>query len=151
METLTRITQQPGVMGGKPCIRATRVTVGTIVAQIGAGRGIDELLVDYPYLEREDITQAIHYADSEQKTRRADWARNKSQVARRLSQGECGASYGEANHFVCGCECPCPRRLWKRKRSGSKTLCSGFGNPRTKLSRKLDKRTASAFVAESTQ
>jgi len=49
-EKLDRITQTPGVMGGKPCIRGMRVTVGNIVSQISAGETIDELLVDYPYL-----------------------------------------------------------------------------------------------------
>jgi uncharacterized protein (DUF433 family) len=62
MSTLDRITQQPGLMGGKPCIRGMRVTVGMIVGQIGAGRTIDEILSDYPYLEREDILQALRYA-----------------------------------------------------------------------------------------
>jgi uncharacterized protein (DUF433 family) len=62
METLDRITADPAVMGGKACVRGLRVTVGTIVGQIGAGRGIDELLVDYPYLEREDVMQALRYA-----------------------------------------------------------------------------------------
>jgi uncharacterized protein (DUF433 family) len=59
---LDRITQNPEIMGGKACIRGVRVTVGMIVGQIGAGRGIDELLSDYPYLEREDIMQALRYA-----------------------------------------------------------------------------------------
>ena len=49
-------------MGGKACIRGMRVTAGMIVRQIGAGRTIDELLADYPYLEREDIHQALSYA-----------------------------------------------------------------------------------------
>ena len=62
MEPLDRITQQPDVMGGKPCIRGMRVTVGMIVGQIGAGRSIDQLLADYPYLQREDIMQALRYA-----------------------------------------------------------------------------------------
>ena len=62
METIERITQNPSVMGGKPCIRGMRVTVGMIVGQIGAGVSIDELLADYPYLEREDIMQALRYA-----------------------------------------------------------------------------------------
>jgi uncharacterized protein (DUF433 family) len=57
METLDRITQRPEVMGGKACIRGIRVTVGMIVGQIGAGRSVDELLVEYAYLEREDILQ----------------------------------------------------------------------------------------------
>ena len=57
-----RITQNPSVMGGKPCIRGMRVTVGMIVGQIGAGVSIEELLSDYPYLERDDIMQALRYA-----------------------------------------------------------------------------------------
>jgi len=61
-ETLDRITQNPTVMGGKPCIRGMRVTVGMIVGQIGAGISIEELLSDYPYLERDDIMQALQYA-----------------------------------------------------------------------------------------
>jgi uncharacterized protein (DUF433 family) len=62
MEQLDRITQNPEVMGGKACIRGMRVTAGMIVGQIGAGHSIDDILVDYPYLEREDIMQALRYA-----------------------------------------------------------------------------------------
>jgi uncharacterized protein (DUF433 family) len=62
MATLDRITLDPAVMGGKPCIRGMRVTVGMIVGQIGAGHTIDEVLADYPYLQREDILQALRYA-----------------------------------------------------------------------------------------
>lgn len=62
MATLDRITQDPTIMGGKPCIRGMRVTVGMIVGQIGAGHTIEEVLADYPYLEREDILQALRYA-----------------------------------------------------------------------------------------
>jgi len=52
-------------MGGKACIRGMRVTVGNVVGQIGAGRTIEELLQDYPYLEREDILQDLRYANRE--------------------------------------------------------------------------------------
>ena len=62
MEQLDRITQQPDVMGGKACVRGMRVTVGMIVGQIGVGHSIEALLNDYPYLEREDIMQALRYA-----------------------------------------------------------------------------------------
>jgi uncharacterized protein (DUF433 family) len=62
MERLDRITQQAAVMGGKACIRGMRVTVGMVVSQIGTGHSIDEILADYPYLEREDILQALRYA-----------------------------------------------------------------------------------------
>ncbi|MFL6970285.1 MAG: DUF433 domain-containing protein, partial [Xanthobacteraceae bacterium] len=50
MSDFARITQNPTIMGGKPCIRGLRVTVGMIVAQIGAGLTVDELLAEYPYL-----------------------------------------------------------------------------------------------------
>lgn len=49
-------------MGGKACIRGMRVTVAMVVNQIGAGRTIDQILADYPYLEREDVLQALQYA-----------------------------------------------------------------------------------------
>ena len=62
MEHFDRITQQPGMMGGKACIRGMRVSVAMIVGQIAAGQTIEELLVDFPYLEREDIMQALRYA-----------------------------------------------------------------------------------------
>lgn len=62
MGLLNRITQNPDVMGGKACIRGMRVTVGMVVGQIGAGHSVDEILADYPYLEREDVMQALCYA-----------------------------------------------------------------------------------------
>jgi uncharacterized protein (DUF433 family) len=62
MQQLDRITQQPDLMGGKACVRGMRVTVGMLVGQIGAGQSIEALLVDYPYLEREDVMQALRYA-----------------------------------------------------------------------------------------
>ena len=62
MATLDRITRDPAVMGGRPCIRGMRVTVGMIVGQIGSGVTIADLLADYPYLEREDVLQALRYA-----------------------------------------------------------------------------------------
>ena len=62
LEYFDRITQDPGVMGGKPCIRGMRLTVGRILSQIGAGETLDELLIDYPYLEKEDVQQSLKYA-----------------------------------------------------------------------------------------
>ncbi len=62
MSDFNRITQNADVMGGKPSIRGMRVTVGMIVGQIGAGRSIEDLLAEYPYLEREDILEALRYA-----------------------------------------------------------------------------------------
>lgn len=57
-----RITRAPGVMGGKPCIKGSRMTVGMIVAQIGDGVTVEELMDDFPELKREDIMEAIRYA-----------------------------------------------------------------------------------------
>ena len=59
MRQLDRITQTAGLMGGKACIRGMRVTVSMIVGQIGAGHSVEKILADYPYLEREDIMQAL--------------------------------------------------------------------------------------------
>jgi uncharacterized protein (DUF433 family) len=59
---LTRITRDPAVMGGKPCIRGMRVTVGTVVGLVAAGRTRDEILREHPYLEAEDIAEALSYA-----------------------------------------------------------------------------------------
>ena len=60
--TFDRITHDPLQMGGKPCIRGMRVTVSMIVGLLGAKRTPDELLAAYPYLEAEDIDQALAYA-----------------------------------------------------------------------------------------
>jgi len=57
-----RIASTPGVMGGRPCIRGTRITVSNIVGQIASGTTIDELLADYPHLSREEIQEALAFA-----------------------------------------------------------------------------------------
>ena len=57
-----RITVDPDRMGGVPCIRDLRVTVGMVLGQLAGGHSIDEVLGDYPYLEREDILAALEYA-----------------------------------------------------------------------------------------
>ena len=62
MKTLDRITVDPEVMGGKACIRGLRVTVGTVVGLLAAGRSRAEILNAYPYLERQDIDQSLAYA-----------------------------------------------------------------------------------------
>jgi len=62
MKQLTRITFNPEVMGGKPCIRGMRVTVGTVVGLMAVGRTIPEILKAYPYLEEADIYEALSYA-----------------------------------------------------------------------------------------
>ena len=62
MEIFDRITRRYDVMNGKACIRNMRVTVGMIVHQVGSGHSIEEILADYPYLEKEDILQAFRYA-----------------------------------------------------------------------------------------
>lgn len=62
MDKLKRITFDAAVMGGKPCIRGMRVTVGMIIGLIAAGRTTDEILRAYPYLEAEDLREALAYA-----------------------------------------------------------------------------------------
>ncbi len=62
MPNLDRITLNPEVMGGKPCIRGLRVTVGTIVGLLAVGHSTADILKAYPYLELEDIQQALAYA-----------------------------------------------------------------------------------------
>jgi uncharacterized protein (DUF433 family) len=62
MHKLSRITMDPQVMGGKPCIRSMRVTVGTLVGLMASGKTIDEVLAAYPYIEREDVLEALTYA-----------------------------------------------------------------------------------------
>jgi uncharacterized protein (DUF433 family) len=62
MKQLTRIAFDPRVMGGKPCIRGLRVTVGTIVGLVASGRFRPEILKLYPYLEEDDIREALAYA-----------------------------------------------------------------------------------------
>jgi len=72
MSQFERITMNPLVMGGRACIRGMRVTVGMIVGQIGAGHSVDEVLADYPYLEREDVMQALRYASWRAEEREVD-------------------------------------------------------------------------------
>ena len=62
MPALARITHDPNIMGGKPCIRGLRVTVGTIVGLVAAGRSHEEILRLYPYLADDDIREALSYA-----------------------------------------------------------------------------------------
>jgi uncharacterized protein (DUF433 family) len=62
MKHFPRITADPAVMGGKPCIRGQRITVGTLVGLIAAGKSKERVLELYPYLEAEDISEALRYA-----------------------------------------------------------------------------------------
>lgn len=61
-DVLARITHDPAVMGGRPCLRGMRVTVDAIVGLLGAGHSVDEILREYPYLEKDDIQAALAYA-----------------------------------------------------------------------------------------
>ncbi len=58
----TRITIDPGRMGGAPCIRGLRIPVATVVAMVADRMTTDEILVAYPDLEAEDVREALHYA-----------------------------------------------------------------------------------------
>ena len=62
MDLLQRNTRDPTVMGGRPCVRGMRVTVGTVVGLLAAGRTHEEILQAYPYLEPADIRAALSYA-----------------------------------------------------------------------------------------
>jgi uncharacterized protein (DUF433 family) len=62
MKKLDRISFNPEVMGGRPCIRGMRITVGTIVGLVASGHSVEHILELYPYLEAEDITQGLRYA-----------------------------------------------------------------------------------------
>jgi uncharacterized protein (DUF433 family) len=62
MKMLDRITFNPNVMGGRPCIRGLRVTAGMIAGLVATGHKHEEILKLYPYLEAEDIVQALKYA-----------------------------------------------------------------------------------------
>nr|WDE41615.1 hypothetical protein [uncultured bacterium] len=62
MSTFARITFDSRVMGGKPCIRGMRVTAGTIVGLVASGHSKEKILNLYPYLESEDIDEALAYA-----------------------------------------------------------------------------------------
>lgn len=59
---LERITSDPNRMRGLPCIRDTRVTVSAVLGQLAAGASVEEVLAEYPYLEREDVLAALEYA-----------------------------------------------------------------------------------------
>ena len=62
LERLKRITVEEGKCGGRPCIRGFRMRVTDVLELLGAGASIDEILADYPFLEREDVFAAIDYA-----------------------------------------------------------------------------------------
>jgi uncharacterized protein (DUF433 family) len=62
VQRFNRITMDPEVMGGKPCIRGMRATVGMIVEAMASGRTIGQLLADFPYIEEADIRDALAFA-----------------------------------------------------------------------------------------
>jgi uncharacterized protein (DUF433 family) len=62
MTSFPRITFDPQVMGGRACIRGLRVTVSLILNLVADGMNVEEILQDYPYLEREDIHESLRYA-----------------------------------------------------------------------------------------
>jgi len=62
MKPFERVSHDINIMGGKACIKGTRVTVSMIIAQLGEGQTADGLVREYPYLSHEDITEALRYA-----------------------------------------------------------------------------------------
>lgn len=59
-----RITSDPGVLGGRACIRGMRITVGLVVNLVANGMSVEEITAEYPDLEPEDVRQALQYASS---------------------------------------------------------------------------------------
>lgn len=68
MRYTDRITIEPGKSGGKPCIRGMRITVYDILSYLASGMTYEEILSDFPYLEREDILAALEYAANRERT-----------------------------------------------------------------------------------
>lgn len=62
LDFLSRITIEPGKCGGRPCIRGKRLRVSDVLELLGAGATIEEILKDYPFLEREDVLATLQYA-----------------------------------------------------------------------------------------
>ena len=62
MKAFPRITTDPRQMGGLPCIRGLRMPVARVIGMVAEGRSNDEILTAYPYLEKEDIREALRYA-----------------------------------------------------------------------------------------
>lgn len=62
MPELDRITFDPNIMGGRACLRGMRVTVSLLLNLVANGMTIDDIIDDYPYVEPEDIRQALRYA-----------------------------------------------------------------------------------------
>jgi uncharacterized protein (DUF433 family) len=62
MKNLTRIVLDPNIMGGKPCIKGLRVTVGTLIGLLASGLSFEDVLEMYPYLVEEDLKEALAYA-----------------------------------------------------------------------------------------
>ncbi|MCG2460083.1 DUF433 domain-containing protein [Flavobacteriaceae bacterium F89] len=67
MQLIDRITLEPGKRSGKPCIRGMRITVGDILGYLASGMSTEEILEDFPYLEKEDILASLSYAAHKEK------------------------------------------------------------------------------------
>ncbi len=62
MQELNRITFDPNMMGGRACIRGMRITVSLVLNLVANGLTVEQIVDDYPYLEPEDVQQALRYA-----------------------------------------------------------------------------------------
>ena len=78
---IERITHNPAVMGGKPCIRGLRVTVGTILGLLASGKSRERILQAYPYLEPEDLDAALATPHGDSKSARSRWSPNERTAA----------------------------------------------------------------------
>lgn len=69
MDYRTIVTIEPGKRGGKPCIRGLRITVYDVLGYLASGMTTDEILIDFPYLTRDDVLACLAYAaDRERRT-----------------------------------------------------------------------------------
>jgi uncharacterized protein (DUF433 family) len=82
MQQLARVTFNPEVMGGKPCIRGLRVTVGTVVGLMVAGHSLEKILQSYPHLGLEDIYESLAYAAW--RSEETEWEAAKNRFERQL-------------------------------------------------------------------
>jgi uncharacterized protein (DUF433 family) len=62
MGRFDRITVDPDVLGGKPCVRGIRISVGMVVQMVAAGKSAQQIVAEYPYLEAADVQQALEYS-----------------------------------------------------------------------------------------
>jgi uncharacterized protein (DUF433 family) len=67
MQLIERITLEPGKRGGKPCVRGMRITVADVLGYLASGMTFEEILDDFPYLEKEDLLACLSFAANKER------------------------------------------------------------------------------------